>query len=592
MLSASRIQQLGAYQLGDRLGIGGMAEVFGAESPQYGRVALKRILPGLAEDREFVGMFWDEARITSRLDHPNIVRILDYGEADSQLYMALEYVDGPTLARVLRKAAKSRQALSLPVLVGIMVQLLDALDYVHSAVDDAGKPLGIIHRDVSPGNVMLTSDGQAKLGDFGIVRSRTVTRRTQPGELKGKIGYMSPEQAIGDTVNRQSDLFSVGIILAEFLTLRPLFLGKSEMQTLTRTVHADLSTWHRHNGSVPLGLRVIVEKALKRELDQRFHTAKEMRAALLEVARSSKWELRPGAIVQELRGLDLLATEEMVSGERPVVRAPEGAELDELVAHPVGAARRPQGRPVWDVVARRTSLPSQLFLALRRAWDGVVELSHEGDSLSIELRGGRIVATHDSSGAHPLGRLLIDASLLDMSGLVQAIGSSRRANLKLGEFLVLHGRLRESILQRLLRRQMELRLGPWLKRPECNLSLFLKPHAKAHPEDGERMPASLAEVVGAWRASADASDLQGYLEEVMDAVVLPVAHTPLTAFGLTEPEVRAVRTTLDGGAYEGRSVRSVIESVVGERISRRHEVMFALSVALSAGVVQAPGFGR
>ncbi len=522
MFASSRIQTLGAYELGERLGIGGMAEVYAARSKDYGRVALKRILPGLAEDTEFVDMFWDEARITSRLDHPNIVRILDYGRANSQLYMALEYVDGPNLARVLRKAAKSRQPLSLPVLVGILVQLLDALEYVHSATDARGKALKIVHRDVSPGNVMLTGDGHTKLGDFGIVRSQAVMRRTQPGELKGKVGYMSPEQATGEPVNRQSDVFSVGIILAEFLTLRPLFLGKTEMQTLSRTIQSDLSTWHRHNGNVPLGLRMIVEKALQRELDQRYHSAKEMRAALIDMARTSGWELRPGAVVQELRGLDLLPPEQEASGERPIVRPPidlgsgahssdhgvsrgrttplaspsvrqgdivtlanglhesqaQGAQPSPLpVVHTIGVARRPQGRPVWDVVATRTSLPPQLFLALRRAWNGVVELSYEGDSLSMEIQAGRIVATYDSSGAHPLGRLLIEASLLDMAGLVQAIGSSRRANLRLGEFLVLHGRMRESILQRLLRRQMELRLGPWLNRPECQLALFLKPHS-------------------------------------------------------------------------------------------------------------------
>src|SRR5690606_17950100 len=161
------------------------------------------------------------------------------------LYLALEYVDGPSVARYLRKAARDKLAPKPSAAVSIIVQLLAGLGYVHAAVNRDGDPLNIVHRDVSPGNLLLSQLGQAKLGDFGIVRSEFLARRTQPGELKGKMGYMSPEQAEGFKVDRRSDLFSAGIILAELLTLRPLFLGKSEFDTLTRTVRSDLSTWHR-----------------------------------------------------------------------------------------------------------------------------------------------------------------------------------------------------------------------------------------------------------------------------------------------------------------------------------------------------------
>ncbi len=358
MIPAARVQKLGSYLLGDRLGVGGMAEVFAAENDHLGQVALKRILPGLAQDQEFADMFWDEARITSRLDHPNIVRLLDYGRVDQQLYMALEYVQGPTLARVLRKAAKSGSRFDIPVLVGMMVELLDALHYVHTAADERGKPLAIVHRDVSPGNVMMTGHGHVKLGDFGIVRSQAVIRRTQPGELKGKIGYMAPEQALGEPVSHRSDLFSVGIIMAEFLTLRPLFLGKNEMQTLSRTVNVDLSTWHRFNQHVPVALRGVVERALRKKASERYSTAAEMRAALLDVARAGGWGLDNRRVVAFLQELELLPREDARSGERRVQRprhldragdvGPQSLSMSQelpTIVQELGAPRRPQGRP-------------------------------------------------------------------------------------------------------------------------------------------------------------------------------------------------------------------------------------------------------
>lgn len=604
MIPAARLQQLGSYQLGERLGVGGMAEVFAAHSPRHGRVAIKRILPALAEDAGFADMFWDEARITGRLDHPNIVKVLDYGRVDEQLYMALEYVQGPTLARVLRKAARERQQFDLPVLVGMMVELLDALHYVHTTKDERGMPMDIVHRDVSPGNVMMSLHGRVKLGDFGIVRSQAVMRRTQPGELKGKIGYMSPEQAMGEQVTHLSDLFSVGIIMAEFLTLRPLFLGKNEMQTLSRTVSVDLSTWHRYNQHVPLPLRAVVEGALHKDPAARFQSAAAMRSALLEVARNAGWGLDPQAVVRELRALELLAEEEDRSGERLVAR-PRGLDATQLegrrpssgaislelptMVQPLGAPRRPQGKPVWNVAYSSLTLPMQLFSALRRTWDGIVELSSSGELVSIELLQGRILAAHDSTGVFPLGRMLQEASLVDSAQLAKAIGESRRANLRLGEYLVLERRLRESTLARLLRQQTEMRLSRWFAGGAGELAIFVDERA---PRERDSEPASLATLVSAMRRGISTDALTGFLSSVADSVVLPAHGMSPTCLALTDPEVRALRTTMEGGAYEGRTVRAVIENVEQERIARRGEAMFSLFVALSAGAIHAPGFGR
>lgn len=603
MISATRVQKLGSYLLGDRLGVGGMAEVFAAESDQLGRVALKRILPGLAEDREFADMFWDEARITSRLEHPNIVRLLDYGRVDQQLYMALEYVQGPTLARVLRKAARSGNTFDIPVLVGLMVELLDALHYVHTAVDERGKPLSIVHRDVSPGNVMMTTHGHVKLGDFGIVRSQAVIRRTQPGELKGKIGYMSPEQALGEPVSHRSDLFSVGIIMAEFLTLRPLFLGKNEMQTLSRTVNVDLSTWHRFNQHVPLPLRGVVERALRKDPGERHASAAQMRTALLDVARTAGWGLDNRRVISFLQDLELLPREDARSGERRVQRPRhlDGVAPDEksssssqelpTIVQELGSPRRPQGRPVWQVEFTSTTLPMQLFSALRRAWDGVIELTSGSEFLSLEICQGRILAAHDSTGFMPLGRMLQNASLATPKELALAIGDSRRANQRLGEFLVGQGRLRESILARLLTEQTLARLSRWFDDRTGQIAVFVDEQASP-VSVSEREPASVAMLVAALRMGYNQERLERALHSVMKAVVLSVPGISPTVLAFTDPEVRALRTTLEGGAYEGLPVRTVIESVERERIARRTEAMLALFVALSAGFVHAPGFGQ
>jgi hypothetical protein len=576
-----------------------MAEVFAGEHDRLGRVAVKRILPGLTEDPEFADMFWDEARITSRLDHPNIVRVLDYGRVDGQLYMALEFVDGPALSRVLRKAAKMKKPLGYPALLTIMAQILDALSYVHNATDERGRALSIVHRDVSPGNIMLTKSGQAKLGDFGIVRSQAVVRRTQPGELKGKVGYMSPEQAMGEAVTKQTDIFSMGIILAEFLTLRPLFLGKNEMQTLSRTVNVDLSTWHRYNETVPLSLRSIVERALSRDLKKRYQTAAEMRDALLDAARQRGWVLDPGLVVEELCELEFVERAADKSGERRIVsRIPRklfsgdraGEEPLELV-EVLGQPRRPQGKPVWNVEFKQVTLPSQLFMALRRARSGAIELSDGESLLVLELKEGNVIATHDSTGRFALGALLVEESLITSSELILAIGESRQQGLRLGQYLVLNGLLRESVLARALKKQLNSRLLPWMTKARGKLAVYTR-DTYAGVDSYSSMPASYGQVVSAMRPGFSEADLERVLHGVLDAIVLPNHGASMVEFGLTDPEVRALHTVMPEGSYEGYSVRRVVDSVAQERIARRKDALFALFIGLSAGMIQAPGFGR
>lgn len=598
-----------------------MAEVFAATSPSGETVAVKRVLSALVVDEEFRAMFWDETCIMGQLEHPNIIRLLDYGKTEDTLFLALEYVDGPSVARFMRKAARDKIAPNLSAAVSIIAQLLAGLGYVHDVKNDAGEPLRIVHRDVSPGNVLLSSNGFAKLGDFGIVRSDFLARRTQPGELKGKIGYMSPEQAQGTPLDHRSDLFSAGIILAELLTLRPLFLGRSEFDTLNRTVQVDLSTWHRFNQAVPLPLRAVVERALHLEPKKRFSSADKMRAALLEAAYAVGLSAEQHHVTQALGDAHMLPEEERASGQRPVGgRAPPRPQKSSsssaswsistfppaqnigeaktqkatISAHDqrwIGLQSFRRGRPIWRAEFRSGTLFEPLFAALRRVLSGGVEFTTGGRTLFLELQRGRVVAAHDSTGHKPLGQLLLEESIVSSGELSQAIATSRRLGIRLGEHLLLERRLREGVLNRLLKRQFHLRLADWLTVDEGRVAAFS--HENGSGRESESAPDSVAQTVEALREGLSPEAVSLALRPVLGSAIFP-SGVPLevTQLGLTAAEARVLYTVLEGGALEGRPTRQVLEVVVSERLARRREGEFALLMGLSTGLIQAPGFGR
>lgn len=273
---------LGDYQLLERLGVGGMAEVYVAtRSGPHGfvkRVALKCMLPELLQDARFVEMFCDEARIMASLHHPNLVQVLDFGEADGRLFMALEYVDGLSCAKLLRAVAAKGRHFPHGAALYIASEVLSGLAYAHEHCDEQGRMLGIVHRDVSPGNILIGRTGEVKLTDFGILKSEVLDRRTLPGELKGKLGYMSPEQVIGGEVDARSDLFTLGIVLAEMLLARPLFPGRNELDVLSRIYDGDLGVLERHGAGLPQVLHDLLQRALARDPRDRFTGAREFRA--------------------------------------------------------------------------------------------------------------------------------------------------------------------------------------------------------------------------------------------------------------------------------------------------------------------------
>jgi serine/threonine-protein kinase len=300
---------LGPYELTQRIATGGMAEVYLARrAGPHGFqkvVAVKRILPQLAQDADFVAMFVDEARVCARLAHPNIVQVFDFGEHDGELYMAMEYVDGTTAARLVRAAASRGEEVPLEAALYIALSVLRALDYAHSARDDENKPLALVHRDVSPGNVLIDRSGAVKLTDFGIARAAEIERRTDAGQLKGKLGYMSPEQVVGKELDARSDLFTTAIVLAELVMLRPLFSGPSEIDVLMRIRDADLQVIDRAGTAVPDDLKPILIRAMARDRALRYPNAAAFAEALEEVLRRRRLQVGPGKLATWLEKLGL-----------------------------------------------------------------------------------------------------------------------------------------------------------------------------------------------------------------------------------------------------------------------------------------------
>lgn len=302
--------KLGDYEIVQWLATGGMAEVYLARrrgARGFTKlVALKRILPQFAADAEFVAMFTDEAQICSSLTHPNLVEVFDFGEEERELFMAMELVDGTNCARLVRAAAARGEAVPLEDALFIVLNVLRGLEYAHDAEDDEGNPLNLVHRDVSPGNVLISRLGAIKLADFGIVRAASLERRTESGQLKGKLGYMSPEQVLGKELDRRSDLFTLGIVLAELLTGRPLFSHGAELDILVRIRDANISTFLRYGSDLPPELLDIGRKALARNPEERFQHAGAFAEAIEGFARQHRLNLGPMRLAAYLEALGLV----------------------------------------------------------------------------------------------------------------------------------------------------------------------------------------------------------------------------------------------------------------------------------------------
>jgi hypothetical protein len=361
----------GRYELVERLAAGGMAELFVATvAGEHGfakKVVIKRLLPNLAQDPSYTQMFIDEAKLTARLVHPKIAQTYELGRVGDELFIAMEYVDGFDVLAMLRECAGRREQLEHHLAAWIIREVLDALDFAHQASpDDQGAVgAGVVHRDISPSNILLSTRGDVKLIDFGIAHEAG-REATKTGTLKGKYGYMSPEQVLEEPLDHRSDLFSVGVVLAEMLTGRRLFAANNELDVLLMVRDARLTRLDKYGDHIDPGLDVVVRTALKKDVGDRWQSAAAFRDAIDE------WLFMQRRRVSAKMVADLVAT------LRPGVLAQRASELVGAVA---AAAPQASSEPAPATVGPAPSEPAIELAEL--------ELGGAVDELDLGLSSAR-----------------------------------------------------------------------------------------------------------------------------------------------------------------------------------------------------------
>jgi serine/threonine protein kinase len=279
------------YRITERVAAGGMAEVFRgvAESMQGFKknIAIKRILPALTKNKKFVAMFLDEARLSLVLQHANIVQVFDIAHTDDTYFIVMEYVDGVDLKALMEWRRKINRRIPIAHTLYLVMEICKGLSYAHELLNpETGKPLGIVHRDISPPNVLISKQGEIKVVDFGLAKATSQIETTDPGVVKGKMSYLSPEAARGEEVDASADIFAVGILLYEMLTGKRLFYGETDYQTVELVRNAKIPPIKPQNPQVEPELEDIVRKALAKRKEDRFQTPTDMQDALAQYSYS------------------------------------------------------------------------------------------------------------------------------------------------------------------------------------------------------------------------------------------------------------------------------------------------------------------
>ena len=388
---------LGAFVLGRRIAVGGMAEVFEARradgsGPPF---VVKVLLPQYARDAEIVETLRHEAEIAGRLAHDAIVRVVAFGTDDGETWLAMERVDGGTLADLVAHARERGERVSLGAALHVGLELLAALAHVHEAKSETGTPLGIVHRDVTPENVLVSRAGDVKLGDFGIARSAKRGGRTRTGVIKGKLAYLAPEQATGSALDARTDLYAAGVVIWELVTGRRWLEGASEIELLRRAEDPQFRAPSEITDGPP-ELDAVLERALRRFPEERFASATAMRDALARVAAHA------GAGREQLAALALSAFGP--STGTFVSNAPRGRAIDEA-----GQLRRRSGARASMVggavvlVALAAAVAIAIWSEPLEPARDASEGSAEAGAASVSASGERAVRDHADPGSRQAG---------------------------------------------------------------------------------------------------------------------------------------------------------------------------------------------
>jgi serine/threonine-protein kinase len=314
------------YRVIEKLESGGMAEVFRAESEGLQgfrkQVAIKRVLPHLSEKKRFIAMFLDEARVTAQLTHSNCVQVFDIGVGDNAYFIVMEYVDGANLKSIAESLKKQGKDFPVPAAAFIAHEICKGLSYAHELTDSNGMPLNMVHRDMSPPNVLVTKYGEVKIVDFGLAKASSQLEKSEPGIIKGKFSYLSPEAAMGQEVDSRTDIFAVGIILWELLAGQRLFLGETDFATVKKVQQAQVPPISQVNRRVPPELERIVNKALARDVMHRYATARELGQDIVRFLY---------AYGQPIGTFDVATLVQSTMREKQRVRPPQGSIIDKLI---------------------------------------------------------------------------------------------------------------------------------------------------------------------------------------------------------------------------------------------------------------------
>ncbi len=363
---------VGRYALYDEIAAGGMATVhFGRLLGPVGfsrTVAVKRLHPQYAKDPEFVAMFLDEARLAARIRHPNVVPTLDVVATEGELFLVMDYVQGESLSRLVRAARSQGQSVPLAVVTAILSGTLHGLHAAHEAKNERGEPLGIVHRDVSPQNILVGVDGVPRVLDFGVAKAAGRAQTTREGQIKGKLAYMPPEQLRGGIISRAVDIYAASVVLWETLTAQRLFAGDNEGEILAKVLEAEVPPPSRLVPGLPRALDEVTLRGLARDRQARFATAREMALALERCTR-----LAPPSEVGEWV--------ERTAGQVLVMRAQNLAEIESISSHvpltaiptPPPAAPAKPSEPSGPASAKADGVSSSQLSSISVAKSGVPE---------------------------------------------------------------------------------------------------------------------------------------------------------------------------------------------------------------------------